>query len=313
MMKYLVILLSSSSTSYCHYSHSNSEEDLISLESLKEGIRYAFLENLSIQVVFPDFRLPNEHLARLSNLECVKIGSCKSPVDADILVLEGLDALNEVVLCKDKSYVIRTSKNSFLSNYGNLIKLQDYPQRISVVFTDVESFKEADFLAYQNAVAEIEKSIENEFEKGHFPQLNIITDRLFLETMNNCGAGAESITLAPDGNFYLCPAFFYDGGNAVGSPASGLSIPNGYLYKLGTSPMCRNCDAYNCRRCVWLNQKLTWEVCIPSHQQCVISHIERNASKVLRDSLAAKNPNCELPDITEISYLDPFDNRYNFK
>ena len=68
-------------------------------------------------------------------------------------------------------------------------------------------------------------------------------------------------------------------------------IPDAELLRLDHAPLCRRCDAYACRRCVWLNRKLTRELNVPSHRQCVLAHIERNAS---------------LPD-SPTSYLDPFE------
>ena len=41
----------------------------------------------------------------------------------------------------------------------------------------------------------------------HQVQFNLLTDRMMLKEMNNCNAGYESITLAPDGNLYICLSF----------------------------------------------------------------------------------------------------------
>lgn len=152
------------------------------------------------------------------------------------------------------------------------------------------------------------------------PQLNLLTDRMMLDGMNNCNAGSDSITLAPDGRFYVCPAFYlaaddedYGLGKSkvsVGSLASGLDIKNPQLYKLSHAPLCRNCDAYQCKRCVWLNRKTTYEVNTPSHEQCVVAHLERNASRALLMDI--RKHGTFLPEkkgIKEISYLDPFDVR----
>lgn len=43
----------------------------------------------------------------------------------------------------------------------------------------------------------------------------------------------------------------------------------------------RICDAWHCKRCVWQNKKTTLEVNTPSREQCVLSHIERNATRSL--------------------------------
>ena len=127
--------------------------------------------------------------------------------------------------------------------------------------------------------------------------------------MNNCNAGWESITLAPDSKFYVCPAFYLEAdGYSVGDLESGLNVKNPQLYKLDHAPICRNCDAFQCRRCAWLNRKTTLEVNTPSHEQCVVAHLERNASRNLLESIRAIGVFLPEMEIPEINYLDPFDN-----
>ena len=83
-----------------------------------------------------------------------------------------------------------------------------------------------------------------------------------------------------------------------------LTIKNESLLNLEHSPLCKLCDAYHCNRCVWLNQKLTYDINTPSHQQCVISHIERNSSMLL--SAKMRNIGVDVDVINKIDYLDPF-------
>jgi CXXX repeat peptide maturase len=132
---------------------------------------------------------------------------------------------------------------------------------------------------------------------------------MMLTEMNNCNAGDTTITLAPNGKFYICPAFYYnDENDNVGNIENGLDIKNKQLYKLDHAPICRKCDAWQCRRCTWLNRKTTLEVNTPSHEQCVAAHLERNASRNLMLSLRSKGT--FLPDkeeIKELTYLDPFE------
>lgn len=85
-------------------------------------------------------------------------------------------------------------------------------------------------------------------------------------------------------------------------------IKNCQLYKLKYAPLCRECDAYQCKRCIFLNKKLTREVNIPSREQCVMAHIERNASRLLLLSLREHIVYMPQTEIKEIAYLDPFDN-----
>ena len=98
--------------------------------------------------------------------------------------------------------------------------------------------------------------------------------------MSNCNAGWKSITLAPNGKYYICPDFFYaDEEDSCGDIENGLDIKNPLLYKLNHAPLCRDCGAYHCQRCVFLNKKKTLEVNIPSYEQCAKADIELSISK----------------------------------
>ena len=146
------------------------------------------------------------------------------------------------------------------------------------------------------------------YQAGQSVQLNLLTDRLILKEMNNCNAGVNNVTLAPNGRFYLCPAFYYeDDSQSVGDLTTGLDIRNQQLLQFDHAPICRVCDAYHCRRCVWMNGRLTGDMNTPSHQQCVVAHIERNASCYLQRKL--EEAGIQLRDsqpIKEQKELDPF-------
>ena len=73
--------------------------------------------------------------------------------------------------------------------------------------------------------------------------------------------------------------------------------------------MCSHCDAYQCKRCVWLSRKTTLEVNTPSHEQCVVAHLERNASRELLVNIRKHGMFLPETAIKEIDYLDPFEKR----
>ena len=176
------------------------------------------------------------------------------------------------------------------------------------MITDIHKFSESDFDTYKNILEQLVEDVKDLYVDGQYVQLNLLTDRMLLDGMNNCNAGSESITLAPDGKFYVCPAFYLESdGYFVGDLSTGVDIKNQQLYRLDHAPICRKCDAYQCRRCVWLNRKTTLEVNTPSHEQCVVAHLERNASKQLLESLRSTETFSRCPEIPEINYLDPFE------
>jgi len=51
------------------------------------------------------------------------------------------------------------------------------------------------------------------------------------------------------------------------------------------------------------------EVNTPSHEQCVVAHLERNASQNLLTSIRKHGVFLPEMQIKEIDYLDPFDKR----
>ena len=95
----------------------------------------------------------------------------------------------------------------------------------------------------------------------------------------------------------------------MGDLEHGLNIKNQQLYKLEYAPICRRCDAWQCKRCIWLNRKTTLEVNTPSHEQCVLGHLERNASREMLQNIRRHGTFMPDTEINEIDYLDPFDKR----
>lgn len=310
MLQYLVILLSGDSTSYCHYRPIPSPKgegvrNLIPLQTLKDGIRFGMVENLMIQFVYPNYELPAEYASVIESIDHSKIKSIAN--EADVWVVNEWSQLPKE---GDVPIVIRTNKVDFFTRYSEIVPLLALAPRLNVVFTDVETWTDADFETYKETLAELAKELERLYSEGKAPQLNLLTDRLMLTQMNNCGAGETTITLASNGKFYVCPAFYYeDAEDNIGDLEHGLDIKNKQLYKLEYAPICRHCDAWHCKRCIWLNRKLTLEVNTPSREQCVMAHIERNASHELL--LAIRQHGTFMPEIeiNEIDYIDPFDKR----
>ena len=317
MLKYIVIQLCDTAPSFCHYNNPNSKQNLISLEDLKAGILFGMKENLYIQFVYPDYELPEQYKDAIDSIDHVDIVSFWNNDEellksADIIIIDSWEDVTDH-LKKDKTYLLRASKDNLFKNYKKLINVLPKVERINVVLTDIPDFREEDLEKYNVILAEISESLAKDYIVGKSPQTNILTDRIVLNEMNNCNAGDEVITLAPDGKFYICPAFYLYEKNSEGDLKEGLHIRNPQLFKLSHAPMCRKCDAYQCKRCVWLNELMTLEVNTPSREQCIISHLERNESKKLLAKI--REHGVFMPDIEikEIAYLDPFEvvNKWN--
>lgn len=307
MLQYLIILLDHTSVSFCHYDVPQSADSkLISFEHLQKGILFAMKENLSIQFVYPPFPIPQTYLDEINKIDHVDI------------ISTGMKSRKTSIAVQDKwdgentdagTYVIRTTRKEMTKHIDDIRRWISKVERLNIVVTDIASFKDSEIEAYEQTLKCIAEEIAKQYGQGHPVQVSIVTDRIMLDHMNNCNAGINSITLAPNGHFYLCPAFYYDDEqNEVGSIDLGsIEIKNQRLLRLENAPICRKCDAYQCRRCVWMNQKLTLELNTPSHQQCVVAHVERRASQhllTLFDNMGLNLDQCQ--DIPDLNYLDPF-------
>lgn len=305
MLQYMIILLDDTSTSFCHYDGNKTGRRLISLDHLRRGIRFAMVENLTIQMVYPDYELPAEYHEAINTIDHSDIVPSALGRDADVIVLDGWDAVPP----SNGVAVIRTSLAHLLNHAATVGDWLARLTRLNIVITDVERMTEADCDEYRAFLSQVGTAIERLYVNGRSPQLNTLTDRMMLTAMNNCGAGDTCVTLAPNGRFYVCPAFYYENEqDCVGDLDTGLDIKNKQLYRLDHAPICRKCDAWQCRRCVWLNRKTTLEVNTPGHEQCVVAHLERNASRELLQRIRRQGTFLpDRPDIPEIDYLDPFD------
>lgn len=312
MLQYLIILLDDHSTSFCHYNVPKSlGKRLIDIEDLEEGIRFAMMENLMIQFVYPKDELPAKYIDVIYSIDHIDIKPItdRETDEADVFVFNYLP-LN---LSRQKypPLIFRLTPREFFDFPAYLVKqICQSTKRVNIVIRDIDPILAWDLDKYKDKLKELATYLEQEYIAGSSTQWNILTDRMMLTEMNNCGAGDNSITLAPNGKFYICPAFYYENmDDSVGDIHRGLNISNQHLYKLEYAPICRHCDAYHCRRCVWLNRKRTLEVNTPSREQCVAAHLERNTSRILLQSLQKQGTFLADKNIKEIDYLDPFENR----
>lgn len=303
MLQYLIIILDDSSPSFCHYENSKTKRSLIPIDKLKQGIFFAMTENLMIQFVYPNYELPKEYVDVIESIDHFNISPNKE--DADVWVTSiNSDIESEVPV------VIRLGKDDLFANIDVLSDILVKVPRLNIIITDIDRFGSNDFQKYDEALRTLSTSVERLLLSGKGTMLNLLTDRLVLNQMNNCGAGDSTITLAPNGEYYLCPAFYYNNEPSLECISNRPQLKNQQLLRLDHSPICSHCDAYQCKRCVWLNKKTTCEVNTPSHEQCVVAHIERNSSKdLLRRIRQHGNYFPDTDEIVDIDYLDPFENK----
>ncbi len=305
MLKYLIVLIDDSSTSFCHYQN-RKEPHLMDKETLEACIRFAMKENLVIQYVLPKSGVPEHYLTMMDKSDNIKIAPAGSTyTNIDVLVADLSEQVSLEVLSFPGALVIRGTFKEFLAQNLLIEAATQRKERTNAVITDVATMSDIELDKYRDTLLTLAAKAAG----GQFvPQYNILTDRVFLQSMNNCGAGAETITAAPSGELFICPGFYYDHNGSIGDVKRKYEIGNRFLYQLKYAPICRECDAFQCKRCVWLNKKSTLEVNTPGRQQCVAAHHERNAARTFKRLAAGRFDEINhFPDIPEINYVDPFE------
>ncbi len=308
-MKYLIIQLCDTSVSFCGYSPS-SIPNLMPFEALKESLIWAVKNGVNIQVLYPKYSLPESYQSLIDEFEHIEIRPLEDSNTADIWVANDIYEINSFDGISSP-LVLQLTISDFLSQYKIIAEILPKVPRLNIFFTDVPSFSDNMEQQYEDALTYIANKIVELYLDNNLAQFNLITDRTMLSEMNNCNAGVDTLTVSPDGNFYICPAFYLSNHKPCGGVDEGISIPNRQLYKISHAPICRICDAYHCRRCVKLNKDLTLEVNTPGHQQCVMSHIERKVAKRLLDEIRRYGEYASHVSIPEIDYNDPFDKIVN--
>ena len=165
MFKYINILLDDAAVSFCHYDVKKQARP-IPQEILNKGIRFAMKENLNIQFVYPNCELPDYVEGEINQIDHVKIGK------EDVIVYDAWP--DEFAL--DKVCVLRLAKDELLSR----ALPERLPIRLNIAMTDVESFKEKDFERYKKWL-----ECGAQRQKQSSGQINILSDRISLDKMNN--------------------------------------------------------------------------------------------------------------------------------
>lgn len=245
MIKHLVIQLDDTAVSFCHYSNDRMNHNLINLDVLDNTILWAIKENVSVQILYPDYVLPTEFWDVLSKVYRTDIVSstCEDTElrdNADVVVFDSWAAINYFPFSLNQIYLIRTTFCDLFTNGVLLNTILPKVSRLNIVVTDTMNLTADVERQYSEFLEKLNLIILKEYQNNHAVQINALTDRMVLNSMNNCGAGVETITLAPNGQLYVCPGFYLGGGESVGDLNTGVLIPNSQLYKLEYAPICQN-------------------------------------------------------------------------
>lgn len=281
--KYLQFIMSDNITPHCSYISKGKDvkSNIMSKDIFEKGLLFANNNNFN-PVILGDrsFQNNNNYINIINN-------ESKDYDNNSIIICN--DSLNLPNNFNGICILLITKDN--LKNLSNFVlELHKSVSRINVIIQDIDKWTDLDINIYKEKLEELVVYVTSAYKNNNPIEIDILTDILDLESRCNCDAGKSHISLAPNGKFYICPAFYFDNpDNNIGDLENGINIYNEYLLNIENAPICTGCDAYHCKRCVYMNKKLTNEINTPSRIQCMLSHLEKNASLQIQKKLNSEN------------------------
>jgi CXXX repeat peptide maturase len=274
-------------------------------------IYYCRAQKLLVNYIFPRDIIPAELLDIIEKTEHFKIVPYGASISATVVVLQPSDLEESDWLNSfdKKIFILRVNKAEIKNIHKLLERLVNKFVKLTLVLSNIDFYTEEDIDVYKQELEKSEECLFQQYKdvKNSLPEINFLSDLWFARQMGNCNAGIDHYIFAPDGKFYICPAFYYNENKNIGDLAE-IQLKNAHLFSLEFAPLCSRCDAFHCKRCVYLNNFLTEEFNTPSSQQCRLAHIERECSRKLLERLKQVNPLfLQIPPIKPIDYNDPME------
>ena len=302
---YMQFITSDQIMPHCNYKSSKDSDKVMSKEVFEAGVSFCDDNNIApVLLGKPENIEPKQYEYYLIIDKAGNEGNTISIYE------NGMEAIEDGM--SDGIYRFSRQKiNSLGKNIQSLLKNKD---RINLVIEDMEEWNAADVEKYKEQMDEIVQYLSQKYQRGEYLEINRLTDLWDIQKMDNCEAGEKTFALAPNGKIYICPAFYFENpDNYIGTLEDGINIKNGQLLKAESAPICGICDVYSCDRCKFLNQKLTNEINTPSHIQCLISHVEREASRKLQNFIKEKTDYKFVNELENIDYSDPYEKIFKLK
>lgn len=298
-LKYVNFITSNNITPHCGYTVSNDVNIRMHPSVLNKGLDFCSKNNL-----VPMFLGECDHnLDETKNVFFSLLSTKETKSQSNVLTIYENDITN---IIDDSGASILLIKRNNINNFYKLCKeLAEKKSRVNVFIQDLEIWNDENFIAYEEQVSKIGQLMIKSIDEGRSLNINIVSDFLENSSLKECGAGITTVSLAPNGKFYLCPAFYFDNPeNFIGTLDDGINEINNKFLMRSQSPVCSLCKISNCNRCIFLNKKLTHELHIPPRKYCRVNTINSGvAAKVKEHMIHIGLINTQSKEYSQ----DPFD------
>ncbi len=311
--KELYFLLSEDYENYCSFNNKNSLRSFMSIDTILKGLKFAYHNFYNPVFVHSKSEFSFENIKDYESYDILHIVPAKfldKAVDCGLKRILPVYDLNSLSY-KDPNYenvILNIAASEIEQLYDSVKILLTRTSRININIIDLD--KQFDELEYRRQMLKIKDLILGiEKSQGIFKEVSLLTDVLFINSHDNCKAGHKTFVLSPNEKLYTCCAIYSnEAKSSIGNINDGISVDyDARLYEIENSNLCRLCDAYQCKNCIYTNKVSTKEVNVSPSFQCRKSHVERLVSSEILNELnqISKFKLNIDKKIAELGYQDP--------
>lgn len=309
--KQLYFLLSDDYISYCEYNNNSIESSRMSKYTILKGLKYAHYNFYKPVFVHSSISFDFENCKEYEAYDILHIIPVKFIKDAQNIGLRRIMPvynLNDIEIDNRgiENIILNVSTDDIANLSIAVMSLLKKVSRINLNITNInKNFNE-------NLYTEEMKKISNyicDIKSGTsaIKELSLLTDLLFINEHDNCMAGHYTFVLAHNENIYTCCALYSNElENNIGDLEKGITRKyDARLYETKNSNLCRLCDAYQCKNCIYTNKLYTNEVNVSPTFKCRKSHIERLISQSMMSKFELSEE--KIKSLSDLEYKDPID------
>jgi len=293
-VKSIWVMLSLDAVSCCHEPHSTRglDSQLMPLDLLAQIVKMAKELSWTCTILGNGKALPRDHQSLCDEMEAHVVLPAESvgfPLGKRLSLVFESDCVEKVTAGLPCSHAILRVKRDDLPRLCKLVStLLNRCPVVSVRHPELLQYDDSDLMVYRDQLFQVGQWLVDRHDAWCSYHVDCLTDHFQPSHIGECGAGIGSLAIGPTGEIYLCPAALRGGMPSYGHILGDLKIPNRSLLTKEFSLPCGRCEAFHCRRCVYLNKCGTMEFCVPPKNACRIGHLEREVQVWLTQELIQK-------------------------
>jgi len=311
-MQSLIVLMAQDAPSFCYYPSPAAGGAEMSPDMFERVADWARRDGLMLHLVCGSRGLPEfaqKHLADERRYACYLPAEApaSTPNDIPVVRADGPKDIDLIPANRHTIGILRVPPTSLNALPEVWETLASKVYRVVTVLLDLDRYEADQLERYDRILAQMRNRLGSWYQAGRELEVSCLSDRMALQAPCHCQAGLDHLTIDPAGGLHICPGFAATGADPVGRLGSPVAIPNAYLLRLEHAPICAVCDAFHCRRCVYVNLRSTLEINTPPWQACRASHREREQARLLLSEMQSQGVLMDLQPIPGISYEDPLE------